>query len=329
MQKRWKQALGAGLLAGFGLTALAPALAASTNTFPDKPLRVVVPYPPGGSTDTVARLVSEQMSGLLGQPVVVENRPGASGVVAAEYVLRQPADGYTLMLVVSSHALLDKTMANLSFKPLQDFRGVGTTAYTEFALMGHPGTAAKDLKTAIANIKADPKSINWGMVGINGMGRMAVEQFSEAAGVQLSPVPYQGSAQLLTAVAAGDVQYALDVVGTFVPHIKSGRTLGLAVSGKERLPEIPDVPTFAEAGLPEYSFGMWYGLIARAQTPDPIIEKLGSTLAKVMATPAVQERLAALQLQPLALSPQQFDARIKADSERFGVLLERAGIKPQ
>lgn len=327
MKVPFKQIVGAGLAAGLAFGAAAVVHAQAGN-YPDKPIRIVVPYPPGGSTDAVARLVGEQMSNKLGQPVIVDNRPGASGVVAADSVLRQPADGYTLMLVVSSHALIDKTM-KINFKPLEDFRGVGTAAYTEFALMGNPRTAEKDLQSAIAKIKANPESINWGMVGINGMGRMAVEQFAAAADVKLTPVPYQGSAPLVTGVSGGDIDYALDVVGTFVPHIQAGRTLGLAVSGSKRLPEIPDVPTFAEAGLPDYAFGMWYGFLARSETPEAVVNKLATTLKEVVEEPALQARLANLQLQPLVLSPAEFDARMAEDSKNFAVLVERAGITPQ
>lgn len=326
MKVSFKNIMGTGLAVSlaFGAAAVAQAQA----NYPDKPIRIVVPYPPGGSTDAVARLVGEQMSNRLGQPVIVDNRPGASGVVAAESVLRTPADGYTLMLVVSSHALIDKTM-KINFNPLEDFRGVGTAAYTEFALMGNPRTAEKDLQSALAKIKAKPDSVNWGMVGINGMGRMAVEQFNEAAGVKIEAVPYQGSAPLVTGVSGGDIDYALDVVGTFVPLIQAGRTLGLAVSGDKRLPEIPDVPTFAEAGLPNYSFGMWYGFLARNETPDAIVEKLSATLQEVVSSPAVQERLAGMQLQPLKLSAAEFDARMAEDSKNFAALVQRAGITPQ
>lgn len=309
--------------------AMAAAGAAMAQSYPSKPISVVVPYPPGGSTDSVARLVGERLGARLGQPVVVENRPGASGVVAAGAVLRQPADGYTLMLVVSSHVLIDKTMANLSYSPLRDFRGVGPVVWTDFALLANPRTAKGSLKEVLEQIKEDPASLNWGMVGVNGMGRMAVVQFEDKAGVKLSPVPYQGTAPLLTAVSGGDIDYAMDVVGSFVPQIQAGRVRGLAVSGDRRLPEIPEVPTFAEAGLPEFSFGMWYGLLAPSATPDTVVDVLSQALAAVLAEPDVRQRLAAMQLQPLVMSPREFDQRMEQDSREFARLVERAGIRPE
>lgn len=325
MTVRWSTAIHMALAMSVGL-AVGPAMAKS---YPDKAITLVVPYPPGGSTDSVARLVGERLGERLGQPVVIENRPGASGVVAAGAVLRQPPDGYTLMLVVSSHVLIDKTMANLAYSPLKDFRGVGPVTWTDFALLANPKTAKASLKDALEQIRKDPTSFHWGMVGVNGMGRMAVVQFEEKAGVKLSPVPYQGTAPLLTAVAGGDIDYAMDVVGSFVPQIQAGRVKALAVSGDKRLPEIPDVPTFTEAGLPEFSFGMWYGLLAPSATPEAVIDVLSQALGAVMAEPEVRQRLAAMQLQPLVMSPGEFDQRMAKDSSEFGRLVERAGIRPE
>ncbi len=319
----------AGLLAASSLLMAGAVQAQSAENYPDRPVHIVVPYPAGGSTDAVARLVGEQLGNKLGQPVVVENRPGASGTVAGDYVLRQPADGYTLMLVVSSHTLVDKTLPDITYEPLTDFRGVATAAYTEFALLGSPESAKDNLKDALEHIRGNQETINWGVVGIVGMGRMAFESFQEAADVKVTSVPYQGSAPLMTALIGGDVDYALDVVGTFVPQIQSGRVLGIAVSGDERLEEIPDMPTFAEAGMPEYSFGMWYGILARSQTPDAIVDKVSVAINEVIDMPEVQQKLASLQLQPLKMTADEFDARMAEDSKQFEGLIERANITPQ
>lgn len=313
-----------------GAIALPGAYAAeSVKDFPTRAVRIVVPYPAGGSTDVMVRMLGDELSKLWGQSVVVENKPGASGVVASEAVLRQPADGYTLMTVVSSHVLTSSTMKNLSFDPMTDLVPVATIAKTQFMLLANPDKALPTVAAVNAKAKAEPNSLNFGIVGQAGMGRMAYEMYEEASGAQTVRVPFQGSIQLLTALAGGNIDYALDVVSTFVPHIKSGRVKALAVTGDKRIPSLPDVPTFAEAGLPTYDVSMWYGVLARKGTPQPIIDKISRQIGEILNRPDMQERLRSMEIQPLVSTAAEFGALMEKDHARYAKIIKEKGIANQ
>lgn len=315
--------------AAASLAVLSTGFAQSADTYPDRPIRFMVPYPPGGPTDLVTRIVGEALSESFGQPVVVENRPGASGVVAAEALSRAPADGYTIMLAISTHAINSTLIPTLSYDPDTAFAPVGTMVNSEFALLANPDTGYNTVEDVIKAAKANPGKLNAGLIGSAGIGRMAVELFADQADVQYTQVPYKGSAALFTALAGGEVDIAFDIANSHLSQINAGRIKALAVTGDQRLDALPNVPTFAEAGLPNYDVRMWFGILAPGKTPPEIVNKLSKEVARLLQTDAVKQRLAKLEFSPFISTPEAFDKLIKDDTARFAKIIKDAGIKPQ
>ena len=315
--------VGAAML-GLALTLSGPAVHASdAASFPTKAITIVVPYSPGGPSDTMARMIADALQADWDKPVIVENRPGASGVVASEYVLRQPADGYTLLVITATHAFLDKVMPKLSYQPLRDFTGVAGLNDSKFMLLASPNQTADSLAAVIQRGTNGSPPLNFGMVGIVGMGRMAYESFRDLTSIQGTAIPYPGSAPMVTAIAGGQVDFALDVVGPYIPMVTSGKLKALAVTGTQRNPALPQVPTFAEAGLAAYDFSMWSGVVVRSGTPPAIIDKLATAINSAMATPKIQAHLQRLALEPMPTTPESFAALLQDSANRFSSLIAR------
>lgn len=310
-----------------GLMCLGTALAQSPQSYPSKPIRFIVPYAPGGSTSHVARLVAAKLTESWGQPVVVDNRGGANTVIGTEAVARSAPDGYTIGLTTSTLATLPHLMATLPFDPVKDLAPVAPLISTQLVLVLHPSVPANNLKEFIALAKARPNQLNFAAVGTGSSTHLAGELFKSVTGVKMQHVAYKGTAPALTDLIGGQVQLNFDTPVTSLPHIRSGKLKPIAITGKNRLASLPDVPTFAEAGLPEYDVQLWFGVIAPAGTPKDIISKLSKEIARILALPDVKENLSLQGLEPFAASPDQFGALIRADLDKYGKVIKGAGIK--
>lgn len=310
-----------------GLMCLGTALAQSPQSYPSKPIRFIVPYAPGGSTSHVARLVAAKLTESWGQPVVVDNRGGANTVIGTEAVARSAPDGYTIGLTTSTLATLPHLIATLPFDPVKDLAPVAPLISTQLVLVLHPSVPANNLKEFIALAKARPNQLNFAAVGTGSSTHLAGELFKSVTGVKMQHVAYKGTAPALTDLIGGQVQLNFDTPVTSLPHIRSGKLKPIAITGKNRLASLPDVPTFAEAGLPEYDVQLWFGVIAPAGTPRDIISKLSKEIARILALPDVKENLSLQGLEPFAASPDQFGALIRADLDKYGKVIKGAGIK--
>lgn len=305
------------LLAGTGWT---------QQAFPSKPIRFIVPFPPGGSTTVVARLLAQKMSERLGQAVVVDNKPGANGVIASEELLRSPPDGHTILMVVNTHAI-NPVMSTLPYDTLKDFTAVSTVYRLDLVLVAHPSVPANNLRDFIALAKEKRASTSFAAGDNAGLTHLAAENFNTQAGTKLQVVPYKGTAPALNDVLGGHVQAYFSSATPVIPHVKTGKLKAYAISGAARSPALPDVPTFAEAGLPGFDAGTWAGILVPAATPKDVVNKLATEIATIMNLPDVKEQLVAQGVASYATGPDRFSALIRDDIARFDRLIKAANIK--
>jgi len=305
----------------------AAALAQAPAQFPTRAIHLIVPFPPGGGNDTVARAIAQQISPELGQPVVIDNRPGAGGSVGAELAAKAPPDGYTLFLAgVGSH-VVNPNLHQTAYDPLKDFAPVTLIASAPSVLVVNPSVPAKNIAEFTAYARTNPGKLNYASNGNGSAAQLAAAMYESMAGVKMVHVPYKGIAAALTDLLGGEVQVLFGTVVALVPHIQSGKLRALAVTGKKRSPLIPDVPTLRESGLPEYEAGSWYGIEAPAGTPRPIIDQLNALIVKALRQPDVAKRLAAEGAEVIGSTPGEFGAHIKSELERVGRVVRAAGIK--
>jgi tripartite-type tricarboxylate transporter receptor subunit TctC len=319
------QFLKAGMLGAVSILAPVRASAQATG-FPNRPIRIVVPFPPGGSVDPLARVLGQKMAESLGQPVIVDNRPGGNAVIGTELVARSPADGYTLLVASSSH-ITNSLLMQTPYNALQDFVPVATLSESPAVLVVHPSVPANTLQEFIALAKASPTALNYSSAGTGNPNHLAGELLDIMAGIQTTHIPYKGGAPAITDLLAGLVQFSYGSTIIVLPHIRAGRLKALAVSGPTRLAALPNVPTFAEAGVPGYEIRIWNAVLAPAGTPRDIVAKLTAEINRVMAMPEVKERLDAGGMDPLALSPAQFSTMMQADTEKFERVIKTANVR--
>ena len=292
-----------------GVAAQAQATAAQdarTRAFPDKPIRIVVPYAPGGYTDIVARLVANKMTEKLGQPVVVENKAGASTIVGADHVAKSPADGYTLLMAVTTTLSTNQFMFKKLPYKTADFTPVALTGLTPFILVAHPSVPANNVKELVALAKAKPGSLNVATLGVGASTQLVLEMFKSAAGVDIKDVPYKGSGPASTDLLAGHVQLYFDGITTAMPRVRAGQLKAIGVTSDTRSPAAPSVPTFAELGLPQMVAYSWYGLMAPAGTPPAIVEKINKAANEALQMPDVRAQVDENGGTAPFLNPQQF-----------------------
>ncbi|HEY3073999.1 MAG TPA: tripartite tricarboxylate transporter substrate binding protein [Burkholderiales bacterium] len=311
------------------LLALALALghAHAQDAYPSKPLRFILPFPPGGGTDILGRLLAERLAANLGQPVVTENRGGAGGNVGAEAAARSAPDGYTIVLVAPSLAISPTLYAKLNYDPVKDFAPIGLVASVPNVMITHPSVPAQNLREFIALAKSKPGGMNFGSGGSGTSNHLAGELLNLAAGIKLVHVPYKGVNLAMNGVLAGEVQLAFIGIPVPAPHIKAGRLRALAVLARERSPILPEVPTAEEAGLANFDVTTWYGILAPAGTPRPIITRLNAEFVKIMRAPEMKGRLATMGTDPLTSTPQEFAAYIQSEIAKWGDVIRKAGLR--
>jgi tripartite-type tricarboxylate transporter receptor subunit TctC len=315
-----------GLAAVFAM-ATAPAAA---QTYPDRPIRLVVPFAAGGATDVLGRLLAVGLGEKLGQTVVVENKPGASTVIGATQVAKAAPDGYTLLLAASTTLTLNPAIRpNLSYDPIKSFTPLGLVADMSLVLVANPDTPLHSLKDLVTQAKADPDKFSYGSFGTGSSVHFGGEMLKSAAGIRMVHVPFNGSAPNLTALAGGQVQVAVDTVPASLPLIKAGRIRPLAALSPQRLPALPEVPTVAESGYPGFQMGTWFALIAPAGLPAPVQQKLEKALADVVNAPATRARLVELALTPAYGNAAAVKARVEKELPEMRAVAARANIRAE
>ncbi len=315
-----------GLLAGLAAGLAAPA--ARAQDAPGRPITLVVPFAPGGASDVTARILAARMSEVLRQRILIENRPGAGGALGAEVVARAPATGTTLLFwnvgfVTTAH------LARLSYDHLRDFEPVGLAGTTPTILSVNRDVPAQTLAEFLALAKRRPGEINFGSSGIGASDHLAIAFLERLADIRMTHVPYRGGAPAATAAIAGEVQLLGLSAGTVLEHVRSGRLRALAIGGERRYAGLPEVPTAAEAGLPGYVVDVWLGIWAPAGTPRPVVEQLNAAMREALAAPEVQRTLGAAGIEPLGSTVDEFAARVRSESERWGRVIREANITIQ
>ena len=301
---------------------------ATAQPYPAKPVHLIVPFPPGGGNDIVARAMTQQLGPDLGQPVVVDNRPGAGGSVGAELAARAPADGYTLFLAgVGSHAVNPNFHRNLPYDPIKDFAPISLVASAPSVLVVNPAVPARTLAEFTAYARANPGKLNYASNGNGSAAQLAAVLYETMADVRMVHVPYKGIAPAMTDLLSGEVQLMFGTVVALVPHIQSGKLRAIAVTSRKRSALLPNVPTLAESGLPEYEAGSWYGILAPAGTPREVIDKLHGGIVRALKQPEVAKRLAAEGAEVIGSTPDEFGAHIKAEVARVASVVRAAGIR--
>ena len=310
---------------------LAAALAASVRAqdYPSRPIMLVVPYPPGGGNDVIARIVSAKMSAALGREIVVENHGGAGGTIATRQVARAAPDGYTLLVATSSLAINPSIYPDVGYDPRKDFSAVGLMATSQNVLLLTPSVAAGSVQELIALAKADPGKLTYASTGGGNSVQLAAQLFAEMAGVTLTQVPYKGNAPALTDLLGGHVDLMFSPLPGAVGLVRDGKVRALAVTGRARSALFPDLPTVAEAGLPGYESELHYGIVAPAGVPRPIVERLNAALRGALASPDVAQHFAALGAEVFPSTPEAYAADIAAEEAKWSPILRKAGVKDE
>ena len=311
------------LVLGAMVIVAGPALA----DYPDKPIRMVVGYPPGGGADNLIRPIAERLSRMLGQPIVMDYKAGAGGVVAAELVAKSPPDGYTLHITDSGPMAIVPNMRKTAYNPLTDFTPITMIGGGGTVILTPPNSPATDLKLLIELMKQKPGSWSYGTSGIGGVGHLAGEQFKAAAGVNVVHVPYKGGAPALVELMGGHVPLLFSSLGSASAHIKAGRVMPLAVTSARRSSMFPETPTLAESGFPGFDASIWFGIVGPAGLPAPVLDKLIQSLAVVMRDPAVQEAIRKEGYDPMLFTPAQMRTQMGQDLVMWGKTVKEANVR--
>jgi tripartite-type tricarboxylate transporter receptor subunit TctC len=313
-------ALAAGLL-------LATAPLSQAQSWPSKTVKFVVGFPPGGSTDQVARVLAAQLTTQLGQQFIVDNRPGASGSIGAAAVAQAPADGTTFGVVFDTHAVNPSIIPNISFNTTKDLASVMLVGTSPMAIVTHAGQPYKDFKDVLAAAKAKPGSVAIGSIGSGSLGHLAIAQMGNLLNLEMTHVPYRGGGPLMTDAVGGQVPLAIGTVFLVMPHVKGGKVRALAVTSAKPSPQMPGVGTVADQGVPGFSALSWWGVIAPAGTPAPILKRLNEELAKALKNPSVAEKLSAQGMEIVGSSPEEMDRFLKGEIDRWAKVVKDNKIK--
>jgi len=315
----------------FALACLSPLWAiAQTGGYPARPTKLIVAYPPGGSTDVAARLIAEPLAKALGQSVVVENKPGAGGTIGAAFSAKSEPDGYTLHFGSAAEVSIARvTMKDVPFDVLRDFQPVTLVGRVPFLLVTNAALAPNNLRELLGWIKANPGKVNYSSFGANTTNHLVGEAFKLEAGVQATHVPYKGSGPSITDLIGGQVQYTFDTITAVLGHVRGGRLKAIAVTTQQRSALVPETPTMSESGLPGFTGGTWFGLLAPKGVPAAIVERLHRELAAILRSDAMRGEFEKRGIEPVGNSPQEFTDFIRAESERWSRLAARIHLQPQ
>ena len=305
--------------------ATAPAMA-QANAYPSKPIKIVVPFPPGGTTDTLIRIVGPRLQQAVGQPVVIENKGGAAATLGADFVAKSPADGYTLLVGAAHHTIAQSVFPKLPYQFGNDFAPITMLALVPNVVVVNAAVPAKSAKELVAVTKASPDKYNYGSAGPGSAHHLIGEMFKLETGAQLTHIPYKGSGPAVADLLGGQVSAMFDTVTSALPHIRSGKTRALAVTTAKRSSALPDVPTLAEAGVPNIDVGTWFGLMAPAATPAPIVARLNKEVIAILDDAVVRKQLLDQGIEPLASTPAELKARVDKELKDFGALAKRAKL---
>ena len=312
------------------LAAIGCVQALAQDAYPSKPVRLVVPYAPGGVSDITGRIVAQKMSELLGQPMVVENRAGAGGMVGTGAVAKAEPDGYTLVLSsLSAYAIGPRLVKQPLYDPVRDFTPVAVVALSPTVLTINTGLPVQNLRELIAYAKANPGKLTYGSSGIGSVAHISAEVLRASTGIELVHVPYKSAAQSYPDMISGSVSMVFDALPSAIQHIKAGKAKPLAMMSDRRAALVPDVPTFAEAGYPEATLRLWVGLHGPANMPASVVQKLNETAARAVAATDLRERFASVGADPYAMSQREFAEMVRSDVDRLGKMMAAAGIKPE
>jgi len=309
------------------VAACVAAAAGNAQPYPIKPLRMVVPFAPGGGTDVIARYLATGMAESMNRQVVVDNRAGANGIIGTEIVARAPADGYTLLFVSSPHSVNPSLYPKLPYDTLRDFAPVSLVAASPYVLVVHPSLPARNVKELIALAKARPDQITYASGGSGSSAQLAAELFNQMAGVKIREIPYKGAGPALLAVVSGESAVVFGNALTVKPHIENGRLRALGIASPKRSPSAPELPTIAEAGVPGYSADAVLGLLAPARTPRAIVEKLNAEVHRIMRTPAATDAMRSVGVDIALSTPEEFGRIIESEMQRWGKLVRTLKIK--
>ena len=299
---------------------------AAQQAYPSKPMRIIIPFPPGGSNDVLARIVGVKLTESLGQQVIVDNRGGGNTIIGTEAAAKSPADGYTLLLAGSTQVSLPSLYRSLPFDVVRDFAPVATIARSEFVLVVHPLVPANSLQELIALARARPGQINYASSSTGGPTHLSAVLFGMIADIRIQHIPYKGGGPAIADLIGGQVQMAFGNPSNVVSQVKAGKIKAIAVSGDARLAALPQVLTFTEAGLPGMVVGNWYGFLVPAATPKDIVDRLASEIGKIAATPDYKERIVSQGLDTFVSTPEQFAAMVKSDIARVGKIIKAGNI---
>jgi len=299
----------------------------SAQTYPAKTVRVVIPWPPGGSNDIVGRIVSQKLSEMTGQQFVVDNRGGASGIIGSEAVAKSPPDGYTIMIHSATHVANPHLFPKIAYDTLRDFTGIAPLSAQVGMLAVHPSLPVKTVKELVALAKARPGQITYGSSGNGSFVHLTMALFNVMTDTKMIHIPYKGGGPATIAISAGETQAMIATVGSLIPSINSGRVRPIAVTSEKRVGAYPKVPTIAESGVPGYEFTAWIGAFGPAGVPKAIVDKLNADMQKVLRMPDVAENLKSQTLDPMFMTPDEFARRLKSDYDKYEKVIRVSGAK--
>ncbi|MEK6592990.1 MAG: tripartite tricarboxylate transporter substrate binding protein [Pseudomonadota bacterium] len=301
--------------------------AGHAQNYPAKSIRFIVPFPPGGGNDTIARLIGQKLTAATGQQVLVDNRPGAGGAIGAEAAAKSPADGYTMFLAgVATHGINPNLRKKIPYDPLKDFDAVSLIASAPLLVVVHPSLPIKSVRELVALAKARPGKINYASNGAGGSSHLAVEMFNMMSGAKMTHIPYKGLSPALTDLLSGEVQVMFSSAVAMLPQVKAGKLRAVAMTGARRSTAIPDIPTVAEAGVPGYETGSWYGIVVPAGTPKAAIDRLSREIIAIVRSPEITNRLNDEAVIPVGSTPAEFTAHIKNELARWAKAIKQAGL---